>query len=144
VYQFSHHASHQGRSPPFAPHRCRLRYSRRFPYFPLPSSALKHPLTLHLAHNVEAKIKHDQDLRSRGFDTRILGLEKRACEKNGCKCAKNTPQGVYCELCEAVIESGTSGFYTRDSFECGPSGACCTYGSTAVCKTSNYASSCPR
>ncbi|OBT40237.1 hypothetical protein VE00_08748 [Pseudogymnoascus sp. WSF 3629] len=95
-------------------------------------------------HNVEAKIKHDQDLRSRGFDTRILGLEKRACEKNGCKCAKNTPQGVYCGLCEAVIESGTSGFYTRDSFECGPSGACCTYGSTAVCKTSNYASSCPR
>ncbi|OBT57431.1 hypothetical protein VE04_01865 [Pseudogymnoascus sp. 24MN13] len=95
-------------------------------------------------HDVEAKIKRDQDLKNRAFDTRSLGLEKRDCEKNGCKCAKNTPQGVYCGLCKAVIESGTGGFYTRDSFECGPSGACCNYGSTSVCKTGNYAGSCPR
>ncbi|KFZ05550.1 hypothetical protein V501_08249 [Pseudogymnoascus sp. VKM F-4519 (FW-2642)] len=36
-------------------------------------------------HDVEAKIKRDQDLGSRGFDTRSLGLEKRDCEKNGSK-----------------------------------------------------------
>lgn len=81
---------------------------------------------------------------NRGLDTRSLRLKKRACDTNGCKCAKNTPQGVYCGLCEAVTESGKGGFYTRDSFECGPSGACCNYGATIICKSSNYASACPR
>ncbi|KFZ15652.1 hypothetical protein V502_05485 [Pseudogymnoascus sp. VKM F-4520 (FW-2644)] len=82
--------------------------------------------------NVQAKIRHDQGLMNRGLDTASAGLEKRACEKNGCKCAKNTPQGAYCGLCKAVTESGKGAFYTRDIFECSPSGACCSYGSATI------------
>ncbi|OBT69348.1 hypothetical protein VE03_01063 [Pseudogymnoascus sp. 23342-1-I1] len=94
--------------------------------------------------DVQAKIRRDQDLMDRGLDVPGVDLEKRACEKNGCKCAKDTPQGAYCGLCEAVIDSGDGGFYTRDIFECSPSGSCCSYGSTIVCKSGDYASACPK
>ncbi|KFY64815.1 hypothetical protein V496_03006 [Pseudogymnoascus sp. VKM F-4515 (FW-2607)] len=95
--------------------------------------------------NVQGKIKRDNDHMSRGGVTaNVAGLEKRACEKNGCKCAKNTPQGAYCGLCEEVTESGKGGFYTRDIFECSPSGSCCSYGAATVCKSGNYAVACPR
>ncbi|KFY21930.1 hypothetical protein V493_06985 [Pseudogymnoascus sp. VKM F-4281 (FW-2241)] len=94
--------------------------------------------------DVQTKIKRDQGLKNRGLDIPNAGLEKRACEKNGCKCAKGTPQGVYCGLCRAVTESGKGGFYTRDIFECGADGGCCNYGETIVCKSTDYASACPR
>lgn len=141
--RFSHHAAHQGRPPPRASHSCRLGCSRRRRYFPLSSFALNTSLTPHSALDVEAKIRRDQGLMNRGLDTPSVGLEKRACEKNGCKCVKNTPQGAYCGLCKAVTESGKGAFYTRDIFECSPSGACCSYGSATICKGSNYASACP-
>jgi hypothetical protein len=142
----SHHAAHQSGPPPCAPHCCCLRSSRRRPYFSLPASASNTPLTAHIALDVQAKIKRDQDLIDRGLDTHIpsFGLEKRDCPKNGCKCAKGTKQGQYCGLCQEVTESGDGGFYTRDMYECSPSGACCSYGSTIVCKSSDYASACPK
>ncbi|KFY12048.1 hypothetical protein V492_04113 [Pseudogymnoascus sp. VKM F-4246] len=100
--------------------------------------------------HVLAKINLDDDHMSRTRNARtrsvrrLAGLEKRECDTNGCKCAKNTPQGVYCGLCEEVIESGKGGRYTRDTYECSTDGTCCSYGAANVCTGSNYASNCPR
>lgn len=78
------------------------------------------------AAEVDAKIKADSVVKARELES--LGLEKRACRKNGCKCKKGTKQGSYCGLCSAVTDRGSDGWYTQDIFECNSSGGCCDYG----------------
>ncbi|KAF1981874.1 hypothetical protein K402DRAFT_457735 [Aulographum hederae CBS 113979] len=62
-------------------------------------------------------------------------LEPRAarCPANdGCSCKKGTKQGQYCYLCSQV--NYYPGGNVNNLYECGPSGACCNYGTGSVCK----------
>jgi len=87
-------------------------------------------------------MKRDLDMEASALENR--DLEKRACRKNGCKCKKGTKQGQYCGLCDAVTAAGSGGFFTRDIFECNPSGGCCDYGTSTVCSGNNWSKYCPK
>jgi hypothetical protein len=63
-------------------------------------------------------------------------LEKRACDYNGCKCAKGTKRGQYCGYCPQVYPLGKGGD-DYDVFECNPQGGCCNYGFRKSCKAWN-------
>jgi len=70
------------------------------------------------------------------------GLVKRQCIRNGCKCARVSDPGVYCESCLfgnnfAVLKVGDTSVFSGDvsnwAFECNKEGGCCAYGPSGKC-----------
>lgn len=95
----------------------------------------------------EAKVKKDADagtVEVRREFAEEGNLQKRACTKNGCTCAKGIAQGQYCGYCNAVTGTGSAALWGENSFECNSSGGCCFYGYTSHCAGSNWNTWCPR
>ncbi|KAK2019183.1 hypothetical protein LZ32DRAFT_598715 [Colletotrichum eremochloae] len=68
-----------------------------------------------------------------------LGLEKRACSYNGCKCNSRGRQLTVCGNC-VWSDNGayvvTTKRVSNHIFECSPSGGCCSYGYASDCGSS--------
>ncbi|OHE99108.1 hypothetical protein CORC01_05601 [Colletotrichum orchidophilum] len=64
------------------------------------------------------------------------GLEKRACNYNGCKCNSHNQQLTVCGNC---VWSGSKAYIVTSKrianhiYECSPSGRCCDYGPGKDC-----------
>ncbi|KAH6871518.1 hypothetical protein B0T10DRAFT_466679 [Thelonectria olida] len=86
------------------------------------------------AADVDAKMKRDLDLETRG-----------PCTRNGCRCHPNTKAGVYCGWCPQVKGAGIGGSWNH-VFQCDGSekGWCCNYGRSAHCASSDALTWCPR
>ncbi|KFZ13476.1 hypothetical protein V501_03693 [Pseudogymnoascus sp. VKM F-4519 (FW-2642)] len=69
----------------------------------------------------EVKVKKDADVAGTVEVRREFAeegnLQKRACTKNGCTCAKGSAQGQYCGYCNAVTGKGTASLWGENSFE---------------------------
>ncbi|KAK1709416.1 hypothetical protein CaCOL14_005535 [Colletotrichum acutatum] len=64
------------------------------------------------------------------------GLEKRACNYNGCKCDSKNKQLTVCGNCVWSRDRGyvvTSKRIANHIYECSPSGRCCDYGVAHDC-----------
>ncbi|KAK2046006.1 hypothetical protein LZ31DRAFT_552719 [Colletotrichum somersetense] len=65
-----------------------------------------------------------------------LGLERRACSYNGCKCNSRGRQLTVCGNC-VWSDNGayvvTTKRVSNHIFECSPSGNCCSYGYATDC-----------
>ena len=69
-----------------------------------------------------------------------FGLQKRACDYNGCKCASGYV-GVYCANCKTksgspyfVVDKLGTGGSVEHVYQCNGASSCCDYGYATKCK----------
>ncbi|EPE32180.1 hypothetical protein GLAREA_07313 [Glarea lozoyensis ATCC 20868] len=83
--------------------------------------------------------------RTSGFVQEVRIEERKDCDGSGtkkCTCRAGS-SGVYCGLCNAVVDKGDSPKWTGYIFQCDGT-KCCEYGKATHCAASTYDNWCPR